>query len=93
MCSAAAAPKNWAVSGAVPKPLVDFRTAIWRSMVLTAGLPEPAMASLVICSKPTASATSTSPACTHSRASINAVDPVAQLLLTFTIGIPVSPTS
>src|SRR5581483_8890302 len=53
----------------------------------------PAMASFVICSNPTASATSTSPLWTHSRASSSAVEPVAQLLFTLTTGTPVNPMS
>ena len=45
-----------------------------------------------ICSKPRAKATSQTPCATAWRARKRAVDPVAQALLTLTMGIPVSPT-
>jgi hypothetical protein len=45
-----------------------------------------------ICSKPSAIAHSTAPLSTACRARYNAVDPVAQLLLTLMTGMPVRPT-
>ena len=45
-----------------------------------------------IFSKPSASAQSTSPPRTASRAMNSALEPVEQLLLTLTTGIPVSPS-
>jgi hypothetical protein len=47
----------------------------------------------VICSKPSASAQSTAPLATAWRARNSAVEPVEQLLLTLTTGMPVMPTS
>ena len=46
-----------------------------------------------ICSNPSASAHSAAPLSIAWRAMNSAVEPVAQLLLTFTIGTPLMPTS
>ena len=53
------------------------------------GISEP----FFIFSKPSASAQSTTPPFTSWRAMKSAVDPVEQLLFTFVIGMPVSPSS
>lgn len=46
----------------------------------------------IICSKPTASTHSATPLSTACRAKKSAVDPLEQLLLTLTMGMPVIPT-
>ena len=79
--------------GAWLKPCVRFMTSTCLSIGLVRSVHLLPSAPFSICSKPTASTQSESPPATACRARNSAVEPVEQLLLTLTTGMPDRPTS
>ena len=93
MCSRAAFPKSCAVGGAATNSWVSSMRAKWRMFGFSRSSNIPPRDPRVIFSKPMARATSLSPPSIHCFASMSAVEPVEQLLLTLKTGIPVRPSS
>ncbi|MCY1312777.1 hypothetical protein D9M70_632280 [compost metagenome] len=94
MCSRPA-PPNWRRAIGTPTASAVSSSAIARCLLMIAGrsLNTEPRAPGCICSKPRARAHSTAPLSTAWRARNSALEPVEQLLLTFTTGTPLMPTS
>ncbi|MNQ89578.1 hypothetical protein D3C85_1048900 [compost metagenome] len=92
MC-ARPAPANWRMADGISGwPTSSSTTWAARSSAGARSSQRDLSAPGFICSKPNASAQSTAPLCTAWRARYRADEPVAQLLLTLTTGMPVMPT-
>ena len=92
MCAWPAPPKNWAAIGASAVPWSWSRRSENRPRGEVRSDQCSTSAPFCICSKPKARTTSAAPLATVWRASHRAEEPEAQLLLTFTTGMPVVPT-
>jgi hypothetical protein len=93
MCAMPAPPKYRNASGTSVRPTSASVSASNRSNGVGRSLKWVPSAPGAICSNPSASTQSAAPPSTACRARNSAVEPVEQLLLTLTTGMPVIPTS